>query len=552
MRTHRLLALGTAAALALGGIAIASPAFAVEPQPQDREMQPLAAETRLSITTPGDSGYYTGGLGRLGGTAVPGAQLNISAATDNRSTLDIIAVGPSGDWSVTMQPPLMTGNVRVEVSQYEDGGSRLTDTQQVDYTFFAPVNITSIPPSGVFGPDEAVTRISGTVDPALASRSDYRITPILNGASFDYTMDDSGNWSVTFPEPLQPGNYSLVVQQAVTDPAVHSSLSPASATFTVAAAPGPVYAEVTIDGFSDDLEIRTGPVAKLDGTGEPGAWIEGSYARAEDPFGPSPEFHDFTAQVSEDGTWSYAFPETIRRGIFTAAVHQYVEDETWNSSSFVLALLADPSQITSIAPGQVFTAANAPNSIAGTVDPFLPNAFFSEGPGEPEGPVNLLAQTADALAGSLEQGGDPAEAAESAGELLADAGPTATPTASSSFVPTLTSSTGASYPVEVDENGDWSADLGGRLPVGEYTMTFTPVFADDSIQEINHLDTVSVSFSVVAGGGSKSVDPGTGKTGITTLPSTGGASLLPYALGAAGLLLIGGAALFVARRRNSE
>lgn len=331
----------------------------------------------------------------------------------------------------------------------------------------------------------------------------------------------------------------------------------------------PEYADIVIDGFGDGPDFRDGPLAGLSGTGEPGATVRGSYVLLTDPAAPLPDFQRFETRVGADGAWSYGFPEPLRRGLLLAAVDQQAEDETRLGSDTAAAMFVDPAQITSITR-QSYSVDTAPSGAAGTVDPLLFAGFFGE-----TGPVTLLSEgAAAAVAGDASSDQDPEDSARQNLEQALDAAAARAEDAPAShFAPTLTSSTGAEYPVDLAADGSWTADFGGRLPLGDYTLTLAPAFSDPFFEAMNRMRPESVEFSVAErGGGNGGSDDegdegengggsGQGKSGQGSerpaaaaksgaeLARTGTAGVLPSTLGAAGLFLAGAAALLASRRR---
>lgn len=253
----------------------------------------------------------------------------------------------------------------------------------------------------------------------------------------------------------------------------------------------------------EDGSEQTAAVTEIAGTGVAGATVE----VAGDVTGE--------ATVGDDGSWTVP-ADITENGEYTVTATQTVDEETSAAASttFTVNIEDEPEapaapEITSIDPDEEFTEASAPSSVSGT--------------GENGASV------------TVNVGGE---------EYTSEATP------------------------------EWTADFGAQLAPGEYQLTAT--------QTVDGLtsEPATVNFSVVAdsdagtGGGDDSngnADGGNGGSDGTDGGSDSGAgdseagtddgdlantgfeaqSMLPYVLGALGMIAVGGAAIFLARRKTA-
>lgn len=332
--------------------------------------------------------------------------------------------------------------------------------------------------------------------------------PLATGSQ---TIGEDGLWSIDLSAAgeLSVGDYVLRVMRSSAEGGENGEDLPFQIVDDAAEYAEPVVTNV-VDGA-----FYTAPLSSLSGSGEPGAQLEIDVSHGPLTGGSDDDFthNTYTVTVGADGAWTLVFDAPVAAGELLVRVNQFVDDVVVGETNIYVSLL-EPVVISSITEGQNFDANAGPTGATGTLDPIFGQLFNREAGAEIRFEVLLDGRTHVAL---------------EANEIV----------------------------VVVNEDGTWSADFGQPLPVGEYTLTADIVFADEQAEAYNFMNAASVSFTVgaVSGGGNAPIDVDlAGDGGPATLPATGAdaSALAPLAFGAAGLLLAGGAALLIARRKRAS
>lgn len=320
--------------------------------------------------------------------------------------------------------------------------------------------------------DAPAVTTSGTIPGGSAitgtARANSQVVVTVAGAETTVTSDASGNWSVA--APTDPGTYDV---SAIVKDGFNTS----------AAGTGSVTVGLTAPVFTAPAERTVDKVTVITGT----AVADGEITLTGDVTA--------TTTVGADGTWSVPVDLTYGGYAVTATVAK--NGSVSPASTLTFSVVPTAPAITSVAPGQVFEANEAPTSFSGT-----------------------------GVAGANVQ-------------VFVDSVPAGTTTVNEDGTWTVT------LPVREAREFVNNAESGDatlyEIPAGEHTVSAT--------QAINSgtSSAASVAFTVKAAATPTPTAPGPGGN----LPETGTTDAAPLALGALLLLVVGGGAIVAARRVRS-
>ena len=297
----------------------------------------------------------------------------------------------------------------------------------------------------------------------------------------------ASNGKATFSAPTEPGEYSYTLT------AVNGFSSSEPTTLDI---------KVTIAAPTVDAVVSDSTDVTLTGTGLAGAALTATV-----------DGEELTTEVGQDGKWS--IPTKLEIGKYEISAVQEADEQVSPAGKGSVTVRPAAPAITSIEPGTVFEADEAPSTISGT------------GIDGAQVTVKLNGTVVGSQAATLDARNDGAN-------------------------PSLAA---------VVEDGAWSIDLGSQLGSGAYTVEATQTVNNAASQPAGL--TFNVAVAAVDPGtpvgpgnpgdpGSPAAPGGQGGAGGGQLPVTGASdsfSMLPYGLAALGMLILGAGAIVLTQRR---
>ncbi|WP_051485426.1 Ig-like domain-containing protein [Nocardioides sp. J54] len=258
----------------------------------------LTAEPPVVDDLP-DGGLTNDSTPEITGTGEPGATVTVEVDGTPAGTT---TVDEDGTWTFTPTEPLTEGPHEVTATQTDEAGNTSGPSEPVevvvDTTAPAAPVITS--PGDGEEVDDRTPTITGTGEPGATV--EVTVDGVVVGTT---EVGGDGTWSLDVASPLPDGPHTVEVTQ--TDAAGNTS-EPGTSDFVVET-PAPAAPTVDAPGTTDD---RTPTIT---GTGEPGSTVDilldGAVVGS--------------AEVDDDGTWTFTFDEPLSCGTHEVGAVQRVD-----------------------------------------------------------------------------------------------------------------------------------------------------------------------------------------------------------------------------------
>ncbi len=249
------------------------------------------------------------GTTSITGTGEPGATIEVTLPGGEVVTAPI---GPDGNWEVTVPPTLNPGDIVTAIVIDSSGNESPTTTAVVTES-----DVTA-PPAPIINPINPGTIITGTGEPGAI----IEVT-LPGGEVVTAPIDPDGNWTVTAPTPLEPGD---IVTGIVIDSSGNESPTTTAVVGTIVT-PGSQIDPPIVDPVEPGDETVTG-------TGEPGTTIQVTL-----PGGVT-----VTTVVNPDGSWTAHLPKPLEPGDVITVIA--MDDRGNKSPEVVVTVPGYPTGIT--------------------------------------------------------------------------------------------------------------------------------------------------------------------------------------------------------------
>lgn len=470
-----------------------------------------------------------GPLEEVRGTTEPGNDVVVTITNAGGDTIATGAatVAADGTWTYTIPTPISEEDVYTVSATATNGyGHTATDTAQLTIDTSIDVEITSHTDGDET--DLPIATVGGTTDPG----AEVIVTVVdEDGNSVDYgpvTADQNGNWTLTFPTPLQSGVWELtatskddagntatdgpitltVTVNNCTDPVLNTCDANASCTPTGPGThtcacnegyegDGVTCAElpyVEIEGPADGATVRTGtPV--IDGNGNPNSPVDIVITD-----GDGNVIGTGTTTTDGDGNWTWT-PEDedalAEGGPYTVTVTIDLGNGTTPAEDTILItvdlgtdiVIETPAEDDVVSQTPTVTGTAVPNTtVEITVGGVVIGTTTSDANGQwtytipeenklPIGPANIVAKdtgngSTDEVNVVVERQLIPVEITGPAdGETTTDRTPTVTGKGEPNTEVTIVIDGKIVGKVPVDANGDWTWTPDEELELGEHVIT---------------------------------------------------------------------------------
>ncbi|MCP2251829.1 Ig-like domain (group 3) [Prauserella aidingensis] len=377
-----------------------------------------------TIATPDADSLINDRTPEISGTGEPGATVQVSV---DGQVIGEVVVGDDDTWSITPTEPLGEGEHLIEAVQTDAADNTSGPAEST-------VTVTSPTPAApeITGPQEGSTVDRGTPTITGTGTPGNQVEAFVDGESVGTTtVGENGTWMLESSRSLSEGQHTVTARQQDSEGRVSPESEPVG--FTVDTQAEVAAPEITSPESGSSTSDNT---PTIEGTGTPGAEVT-VYVDGEQVG---------TAQVGDDGRWSFTPDAPLDDGSHTITATQTVGGDT-----------------SPVSDGVVITVDTSPPSPPVVTDP------------EDGGEVDDRAPTAGGT-------GEPGATVE----VVVDGESVGTAT--------------------VGQDGSWALDL-PRLGCGRHTMSVTQTTGAGLTSEPTEL---SFAVVCAGGGGDGGGDDGTG------------------------------------------
>ena len=288
----------------------------------------IDAVTSDNVVNAAESGGTVTITGSVGGDAKEGDTVTVHVGEREFTA----TVAENGTWSVDVAGSVLTGNTSISASvSASDVASNTTTanashTYTVDTTAEATISIDAVTSDNVVNAAESGGTVTITGSVGGDAKEGDTVTVHVGDQEFSATVAENGTWSVGVDGELLAGHTSVSASVAASDAAGNTTTANANHTYSVDTV---ANATITINDVTADNVVNaaeSGDTVTITGS-------VGGDAKEGDTVTVHVGEHEFSATVTENGTWSVGVAGSVLAGNTSVSASITATDAAGNTAT---------------------------------------------------------------------------------------------------------------------------------------------------------------------------------------------------------------------------